>query len=44
MNENSGEISNELGQSLLGVQIYPNIGRNSESESFAGIFKRTVAK
>ena len=30
------EISNELGQSLLELQIYPNFIQNSESESRAG--------
>ena len=34
------EISNELGQSLLGVHISPNVGQNSEYESFAGRSKR----
>ena len=34
------EISNELGQSLLGVHISPNFGQNSEYESFAGRSKR----
>ena len=33
---NSLGTSNELGQMLLGVQIYPNFGQNSEYESFAG--------
>ena len=40
VNKKSVEISIELGQSLLGVQIYPNFGQNSESESFAGRSKR----
>ena len=40
VNRKSVEISNELGQSLLGKQIYPNFGQNSESESFAGRSKR----
>ena len=40
VNKKSVEISNELGQSLLGVQIYPNLGQNSESESFAGRSKK----
>ena len=44
VNKKSFEISNELGQSLLGVQIYPNFGQNSESESFAGRSKELVAK
>ena len=34
------EISNELGQSLLGVLISPNFGQNSEYESVAGRSKR----
>ena len=37
VNKKSLGISNELGQSLLGVQIYPNFSQNSEYESFAGI-------
>ena len=44
VNKKSFEISNELGQSLLGVQIYPNFGQNSESESFAGRSKRISSK
>ena len=36
VNKKSLGISSELGQSLLGVQIYPNFGLNSEYESFAG--------
>ena len=36
VNKRSVEISNELCQSLLGVQIYLNFGQNSESESFGG--------
>ena len=44
VNKKSVEISNELGQSLLGVQIYPNFGQNSESESFAGRSKRISSK
>ena len=44
VNKKSVEISNKLGQSLLGKQIYPNFGQNSESESFAGRSKELVAK
>ena len=44
VNKKSVEISNELGQSLLGKQIYPNFGQNSESESFAGRSKRISSK
>ena len=44
VNKKSVEISNELGQSLLGVQIYPNCGQNGESESFAGRSKRISGK
>ena len=44
VNKKSVEISNELGQSLLGVQIYPNFGQNSESESFAGRSKSISKK
>ena len=44
VNKKSVEISNELDQSLLGVQIYPNFGQNSESESFAGRSKRISSK
>ena len=44
VNKKSVEISNELGQSLLGVQIYPNFGQNSESEPFAGRSKRITSK
>ena len=44
VNKKSVEISNELGQSLLRVQIYPNFGHNSESESFAGRSKRISSK
>ena len=44
VNKKSIEISNELGQSLLGVQIYPNFGQNSKSESFAGKSKRISSK
>ena len=44
MNKKSVEISNELGQSLLGKQFYSNFGQNSESESFAGRSKRISSK
>ena len=44
VNKKSVEISNQQGQSLLGVQIYPNLGQNSESESFAGRYKRISSK
>ena len=44
VNKKSFEISNELGQSLLGVQIYPNFGQNSKSESFARRSKRISSK
>ena len=44
VNKKSVEISNELGQSLLGVQIYPNFGQNSKSEYFAGKSKRISSK
>ena len=33
VNVKSDEISNELGQNLSGLQIYPNFAQNSESES-----------
>ena len=44
LNKKSVEVSNELGQSLLGVQIYPNFRQNSESESFGGRPKRISSK
>ena len=44
LNKKSIEISNELGQSLLRVQIYQNFGQNSEYESFARKFKRISSK
>ena len=44
VNKKSVEISNELGQSLQGVQIYPNYGQNSESESLTGRFKRICSE
>ena len=36
VNVKRAEISNKLGQSLPGLQIYPSFPQNSESESFAG--------
>ena len=44
VNVKSVKISNELGQSLPGLQIYPNFAKNSESESLAGISKRISNK
>ena len=44
MNVKSVEISNELCQRLLGLQIYPNFAQNSESESLAGRSKRITSK
>ena len=44
VNVKSVEISNELGQSLPGLQIYPNFAQNSESESLPGRFKRISSK
>ena len=44
VNVKSFEISNELGRSLLGLQIYPNFAQNSESESLAGRSKRISSK
>ena len=44
VNMKSVEISNELGQSLPGVQIYPNFTQNSESESLAGRSTRISSK
>ena len=44
VNVKSVEISNELGQSLPGLQIYPNFAQNSESESLTGRFKRISRK
>ena len=44
MNDKSVEISNELGQSLPGLQIYPNFAQNSECESLAGRSKRISSK
>ena len=44
VNKESVEISNELGQSLPGVQIYPNFAQNSESASLTGRSKRIRIK
>ena len=44
MNLKSVEISNELGQILPGVQIYPNFAKNSEFESRAGRSKGISSK
>ena len=44
LNKKSVEVSNELGQSLQGVQIYPNFSQNSESESFVERPKRISSK
>ena len=38
------EISNELSQSLAGLQTYPNFAQNSKSESFLGRSKRISSK
>ena len=38
------EISNELGQSLPGLQIYPNFVQNGESESLTVRSKRISCK
>ena len=43
-NVKSVKIINELGQSLPGVQIYPNFAQNSKSESLAGRSKRISSK
>ena len=40
VNKKSDEISNELGQSLPGLHIYPNFAQNNESESLAKTSKR----
>ena len=44
VNVKSVEISNELGQRLPGLQIYPNFAENSESESLTGRSKRISSK
>ena len=43
VNVKSVEISNELGQSLPGLQIDPNFAQNSESESLTGRSKRIIS-
>ena len=43
VNVKSVEISNELGQSLPGLQIDPNFTQNSESESLTGRSKRIIS-
>ena len=44
MHLKSVEISNELGQILPGVQIYPKFAENSECESRAGRSKGISSK
>ena len=44
INVKSVEISNKLGQSLPGLEIYPNFAQNSESESLAGRPERISSK
>ena len=44
VNVKSYEISNELGQSLPGLHIYPNFAQNNESESLAERSKRISSK
>ena len=44
VNVKSDEISNELGQNLSGLQIYPNFAQNIESESVAETSKRITRK
>ena len=44
VNVKSNEISNELGQSLPRLHIYPNFAQNSESESLAKRPKRIRSK
>ena len=43
VNVKSVEISIELGQSLPGLQIYPNFAQNSESASLTGRSKRIIS-
>ena len=43
VNVKSVEVSNELGQSLPGLQIYPNFAQNSESASLTGRSKRIIS-
>ena len=40
----SVKINNEPGQSLLGLQIYPNLSENSKSESLTERSKRMSRK
>ena len=44
VNVKSNEISNKQGQNLSGLQICPNLARNSESESVAETSKRISMK
>ena len=44
VNVKSVEISNKLGHTLPGLQIYPNFAENSESESLARSSKRISGK
>ena len=44
VNVKSVKVSNELGQSLTRVQIYPNFAQNSESEFLAGRSKQSSSK
>ena len=44
VNVKSVEFTYEPGQSLQGLQIYPNFGQNSESESLAERSKRISSK
>ena len=44
MNVKSVEISNKLGPSLPGLQIYPNFAQNSESGSLVGRSERISSK
>ena len=44
MNKKSVKISNELGQRLLGVQIYPKFSQNNESDLSQEDPKELVAK
>ena len=39
----SVEVSNELGRSLPGLQIYPNFAQNHESASLTGRSKRIIS-
>ena len=40
----SVEIRNKLGQNLSGLQIYPSVAQNNESESLAERCKGLVGK